>query len=605
MGALNDNITENQPQLRYRYQRLPSRTSFRILELLPGEKNAPISYRLHIADWADSTQYEAVSYTWGDINQKTKTTCDGLDLMITHNLKDALVSMRRQDQSRFLWADAVCIDQTNIEERGHQVSHMGDIYRRATRVVVWLGSDENGQGRRAIAAMEEIAARCLGLSIEGLLKEESRLRFKDELWDLIPENMLEGLRYDDADSVQALVWFFSRPWFGRLWVIQEVVSNRSVEVLCGDNRISWDVVVLTATYVRRHAKIYIQWNLSDTLTTNAFYMRRRYWQQQVSLPSLLNWGRSFNTTEPLDRVYGLMAMPSFIESGMGWQADYSKSKVELYKDVAYKYILNLRSLRILCYSQHQGKDKTFPSWVPQWDRQKRYEAIDESLSKGRWQSSANSKLSVNINAEYGVLELTGIIADTIASFRPLPDSMGSQRGQISQDHPIVEFWKRQHQQEPPNYFTGETQLEALSLVLAAGLNIDRRKVSEALTKFRAHFGAYLGHLLESMGQTWSTAEGLQGVKEQGDRYGYERLVRTKCHNRSLFFTRKGYMGLGPDVQGGDIVCIFFGAEVPFVIRPKDTYYELVGDAYVHGIMDGKVMEMYEAGILKEQTFEIH
>ncbi|KAI1439855.1 heterokaryon incompatibility protein-domain-containing protein [Annulohypoxylon stygium] len=600
MQVPNDyNLTEDQVKHQYQYHQLPSKTSFRIMELLPGEKSAPISYRLQIADWSRSTRFESVSYAWGDVNRKIISTCDGLNLMITNNLRDCLVAMRYTDQSRFLWVDAICIDQTNTEERGHQVSHMGDFYRRATRVVVWLGRDENDQVQRSIAAIKEIVAQCLG-------QEESVLRSRDELWRLIPEHLPEGLQHYDEDSLKALSWFFSRSWFSRLWVIQEVISNPNVEVLCGGSRISWDVVALAATYIwrHRHTEVYRRLVLDHSLTFNIYYMRRRFWHRHVSLPSLLNWGRFFNATESLDRVYGLMALPSFANSDLCWIADYTKSKLDLYQDVAYKCISKLGSLRILCYSQHHGDDKTFPSWVPQWDRKARYQAIDESLTKAQWKSSGNVKLSADIDMKYGVLKLTGIILDAITSFYPLSGNLDIENGQVSQDNLTFDFWERQ-QQQPSKYFTGESQLEAFSVVMTAGLNINRRKASETPKEFYNHFNAYLSHLLQVRGRVQGKGEPFERIKEQGESDAYQGLAQCKCRNRSFFFTQTGYMGLGPDVQTGDLVCIFFGAEVPFVLRPKSACYEFIGDAYVHGVMEGEAVGMQRPGILKKTTFEIH
>ncbi len=81
-------------------------------------------------------------YTLLNINIKVPTICDGLRLEVTPNLRNGLRRMRYVDRSRYLWADAVCIDQTNKAELGHQVSNMRLIYHNATKVIVWLGEDE-------------------------------------------------------------------------------------------------------------------------------------------------------------------------------------------------------------------------------------------------------------------------------------------------------------------------------------------------------------------------------------------------------------------------------------------------------------------------------
>jgi hypothetical protein len=78
-------------------------------------------------------------------------------------------------------------------------------------------------------------------------------------------------------------------------------------------------------------------------------------------------------------------------------------------------------------------------------------------------------------------------------------------------------------------------------------------------------------------------------------------IATICKGRTLFVTEDGRIGVGPDIlQKGDEICIFYGAHTPFVVRPIKSvlvnvgnYYQLVGECYVHGLMDGEAMEMEE------------
>ncbi|KAI8225327.1 Heterokaryon incompatibility protein 6, OR allele [Colletotrichum sp. SAR 10_96] len=82
--------------------------------------------------------YEALSYAWGSTDQSETITANGQILHVTKNLYSALEHLR-QKENRILWIDAICIDQTNLQERGHQVGQMSDIYRQADQVLVWLG----------------------------------------------------------------------------------------------------------------------------------------------------------------------------------------------------------------------------------------------------------------------------------------------------------------------------------------------------------------------------------------------------------------------------------------------------------------------------------
>lgn len=90
----------------YGYDALPSATSFRVVEILPGS-DADISCKLHIVDWVAHPEYEAVSYAWGDPKLKARVLCDGRPIEVTKNLYTALAHLRYEHKSRVLWADAL------------------------------------------------------------------------------------------------------------------------------------------------------------------------------------------------------------------------------------------------------------------------------------------------------------------------------------------------------------------------------------------------------------------------------------------------------------------------------------------------------------------
>src|ERR1051326_4521245 len=108
------------PLFRYEFRSLPNRSTIRLLELLPGEPEDRVHCRLHIVYIAQGLPYEAVSYAWGNRTELKHVLCDGRLIEVPRNLYRALHRFRYPDRSRWLWADAVCIDQGHVEERGHQ-----------------------------------------------------------------------------------------------------------------------------------------------------------------------------------------------------------------------------------------------------------------------------------------------------------------------------------------------------------------------------------------------------------------------------------------------------------------------------------------------------
>ncbi|KAE9365056.1 HET-domain-containing protein, partial [Stipitochalara longipes BDJ] len=122
----------------------------RLIELLPGKESDPISCSLRPVNLEDAQPFEALSYVWGDgrsmrsifcfdhgsiSNTKTST------ILVTSNCWHALRRLRLEDKTRVLWIDAICINQNREDqgEKSQQVPLMGNLYRKASCVLVYLG----------------------------------------------------------------------------------------------------------------------------------------------------------------------------------------------------------------------------------------------------------------------------------------------------------------------------------------------------------------------------------------------------------------------------------------------------------------------------------
>ena len=133
------------------YHPLHSGETIRILELHPGQTNDPITCDFHYADLQHPhIGYEALSYVWGQKSDLTYNEneceetihtiqCNGYQRETTANLHQALRYIRKPSEPAFLWVDALCINQDDNLERGHQVALMGSIYKNAGRVLIWIG----------------------------------------------------------------------------------------------------------------------------------------------------------------------------------------------------------------------------------------------------------------------------------------------------------------------------------------------------------------------------------------------------------------------------------------------------------------------------------
>jgi hypothetical protein len=131
------------------YESLPSNKHFRILALEPSTLfEAPLTcvlrtQRLGNADRSAEWQpYQALSYVWGAPEAVRPLQCNGKTVHVTENCDSALRHLRQLQNITYLWIDAICINQTSLQERAQQVKIMGDIYDQANSTIVWLGPDQ-------------------------------------------------------------------------------------------------------------------------------------------------------------------------------------------------------------------------------------------------------------------------------------------------------------------------------------------------------------------------------------------------------------------------------------------------------------------------------
>lgn len=209
MDRLKKAITRGRARLIYR----PLQSNeIRILTLKPGSGPDPIACTLRHVSLDDQPEYEALSYTWGDPKNTRKILVDGKKLQVTANLFDALENFRDPQQRIVLWVDAICVNQCDLAERGQQVKLMRRVFSQGRRTKVWLGLEDNDS---------DLATDFL---------EETLSGFND------------GRNFEK--ELSALSQLFQRPWWFRIWVVQEVVVSKNLAFFCGKRQISWPKVSL-------------------------------------------------------------------------------------------------------------------------------------------------------------------------------------------------------------------------------------------------------------------------------------------------------------------------------------------------------------------------
>jgi hypothetical protein len=216
----------------------------RLITIQPADFDEPLHCSLHYAKLDADPNYEALSYVWGDATKTLPITLDGLAIEITLNLESALRHLRYSDKPRTLWADALCINQSDLEERSLQVLHMRDIYRKAGKVLVWLGKENDKEQQRS-----HYRERESGSSVQEAFSLASRVAAIHEpttwsLGDLVFSESNQSALYKLHELVQ-------RKWFNRIWVLQEAVMASDIEIVCGTSTIPWAMVCKVPDVIRR------------------------------------------------------------------------------------------------------------------------------------------------------------------------------------------------------------------------------------------------------------------------------------------------------------------------------------------------------------------
>jgi hypothetical protein len=305
-----------------------ARPAFRLARLLAGSGTA-IECEIFQA-WFDQPEdimpYEALSYTWGSTEKTDKIKINACEFDVTQNLYLALQYLRLENEDRILWIDGLCIDQMNGKEKGHQVQQMGNIYRRAERVIIWLGpaTYDTNVLMDSIKQLEE----------ESINYSRNNWRSLDQAWRDIWSNVQPKLRniHSDVEVRQrnGLESLFKRSWFSRVWILQEVANARRAVVVCGVKSVSARTFAIVPSLIGVTPPPHCQ-SILDIMPGPL--REESWWSQKRDLRTLLLKFAKTAASDPRDNIYALLGLSSDACNSDLLRADYSKSVQEVIKDV--------------------------------------------------------------------------------------------------------------------------------------------------------------------------------------------------------------------------------------------------------------------------------
>ncbi|KAH7168341.1 heterokaryon incompatibility protein-domain-containing protein [Fusarium sp. MPI-SDFR-AT-0072] len=346
----------------FQYRPLEHLDSFRLLHLEPSlNHSADLKGSLHHATLSDCDYdliepYTALSYVWGDASQRGAIHLGGSAKEITASLDAALRDMRDKSRVCRIWADALCIDQSNNPEKGVQVALMGRIYSTAHHTVIHLGKSPPGFEKLFID-----------------LKVQSQTTTHGNTSDLghftLAADEIDGMRRD----------LLSKPWFRRVWVFQELVLSTDVWVQCDNLRIRWHHFCKVVDTKNVVAAMLLD-TLSDSIAQqgqprNATPLEdmnsRRYGAFKAPLSTLLSCRRGIGATDPRDIVFGHLGVVSDRDRCDRFiKVDYGRDLARVSIDAA-RYFLDATGIESLLSHAMNPSPITAPgtpSWCPRWSR---------------------------------------------------------------------------------------------------------------------------------------------------------------------------------------------------------------------------------------------
>ncbi|KAK7984404.1 hypothetical protein PG989_011806 [Apiospora arundinis] len=293
-----ENMADN-----YVYEPLDlAKESLRLLRLCKGYPLDEIRCELHQSLLSDSegVPYEALSYTWGSklTNDSPRVLIGDHKVPVTKNLFEALCSLRLRNEDRLLWIDALCIDQNDHREKGHQVGQMSSVYRNAERVLVWLGPSSHAiDDLMDMMALWDKKFKALPQKVQIWEKAYST---KDNRYESLNDAIYSGHKATFSRLME-------RAWFKRVWIIQEVANARVALIMCGTKSVA------SRTFSMMHHLMHLRPHphTREVMEVMPGPLRNQsWWTTDRRLITLLIKFHGSEATQEHDRIYALLGIAS-------------------------------------------------------------------------------------------------------------------------------------------------------------------------------------------------------------------------------------------------------------------------------------------------------
>jgi hypothetical protein len=583
-------------------------TETRMLSLLPERPDGGIHCTLEKISLINPGKYVALSYHWGDPKITTPITVNNVQVNVTVNLGDALRQLRSRPTLR-IWVDALCINQADLPERSRQLRSMTQIYSKASEVVAWVGS----ASKDSETVLHHLKHSPVSERVPPMVRRRP---------SYIPNTNLRLRRERQSVSFQMFDDFFDRPYWRRVWIIQEVAVASKLRIQCGPQTISWDELAFANDIYAKFASQAPQCGQSFSYVKQISTFRHKVQHnEKISLIEAIRDSQKALSRDPRDRVFALLGI-CHDGHALVPMPNYKQSMEEILRDMTKAMIKASKSLDILLLrSPGRADTGKSPCWVPDWlgiwpeGRVAQYiNATGEPL-KNFWVED----LATNSD----IFRIRGEIIGTIVGLSSTPD-LSSNATELVRHLDTRSDISNSSQRY---YGTASNLIDAIWKSMCMDLYEEKdlkayRKSFSSLWATKTEFPESISQLglgpwldcnatfciddkslmqWSQFNQKKSFWNGLRNPRshEPAEDNFIAAIAAVIVHDSMrLIVTNKGQIGMAhPQTLVGDIVCDIPGFSSPVVLRKskvgESIQYYIVGEANVGLFEGGQRFEVYE------------
>jgi hypothetical protein len=311
-------MASQREELYHKYPFTEAAGQIRLLKLNPSESPDTIEANMAVVDLETVPRFAAISYTWGASHPTKTIHIVNISVEVGENCWYALWQARKNRPDTWVWIDAICIDQANMAEKKLQVWRMGRLYASAERVCVSFGHggddcdkivDTLRRLKSGEMVLDPLRRRRPFYSSDDYSADDHSA---DYMWRSQRQKQWSNILQDSGDLSSLLLAhrsFIERPYWGRLWVVQEVILANIVEAWCGQYVIPWNSLI---DFLEACRLISSDTERNDPLVWAPMYLddlrRERQRGRRIPLDNFFKMLSSKKCFDPRDRIYGALEL---------------------------------------------------------------------------------------------------------------------------------------------------------------------------------------------------------------------------------------------------------------------------------------------------------